>query len=248
MQVGVVEYFNATAPNLDSELLLEGYAMLKSAIEDLAALGVSIKTIFDHRLKPEFTSAEVLWCSDRGDFEHQLASLAKSVDYILLIAPDYILPELLEGLDSKKLLNSTPDSIREVSDKCRLSKRLAQIGLSVPESKCLEANVDAEALRSASKEIGYPLAVKPVMGAGCEGLGVVYNDDALETAYTKARLSDPSGSVIMQKWYEGVPASVSLLVSERSILPLSLNQQIIRMGSSCEDSAYLGVSSHYHII
>jgi len=240
MNVGVVEYFSASAPHLDAELLLEGYAMLESAVKDFIALGASVKTILNRKLKIEFTSAEVVWCSDEGDFERKLASLSKSVDYLLLIAPEHILPTLLEGLDSVKLLNSTPASIREVSDKCRLTKRLAQIGLDVPESRCFEAGVDAEALKSASREIGYPVVVKPTMGAGCEGLSVVYGEEGLKAAYAKACRSDPSGSVIIQKWYEGVPASVSLIVSQHNIQPLSLNRQIIRIGTSRENSAYLG--------
>jgi len=240
MEVAVVEYFSASAPHLDDELLLEGYAMLKSAVEDFAALSASVKTILDRRLKPEFLSAEVVWCSDESDFERGLASLSKSVDYLLLIAPEHILPTLLEGLDSPKLLNSTPDSIREVSDKCRLAKRLAQIDVDAPESRCFEAGVDTEALRSASREIGYPIAIKPTIAAGCEGLSVVYGEEGLEAAYTKACQRDPKGSVIIQKWYEGVPASVSLIVSERNIQPLSLNRQIVKIGALQENSAYFG--------
>ena len=240
MDVGVVEYFSAYAPHLDDELLLEGYAMLKSAIEDFATLGASVKTILDRRLKPEFLSAEVVWCSDESEFERGLASLSESVDHLLLIAPEHILPTLLEELDSPKLLNSTPDSIREVSDKCKLAKRLAQIDVDAPESRCFEAGVDTEALRSASREIGYPIAIKPTMAAGCEGLSVVYGEEGLEAAYAKACQRDPRGTVIIQKWYEGVPASVSLIVSERNIQPLSLNRQIVKIGALQENSAYLG--------
>jgi predicted ATP-grasp superfamily ATP-dependent carboligase len=240
MDIGVVEYFSATAPHLDDDLLLQGYAMLESAVKDFAALGTSVKTILDYRVKPEPLSAEVVWCYEEDDFKHKLASLSKNVDYLLLIAPEHLLPSLLEELDSDKLLNSTPESIREVSDKCRLAKRLAQIGLDVPESRCFEGRVDAEALKSASKEIGYPAAIKPTIAAGCEGLSVVYGEEELEAAYAKACRSDPSGSVIIQRWYEGVPASVSLIVSEHKIQPLSLNRQIIKIGAPKENSAYLG--------
>ena len=240
MNVGIVEYFSASAPDLDNELLLEGYAMLESAIKDFAALGASVKTILDRRLKPDFLSSEVVWCFNRSEFKRKLVALERSVDYLLLIAPEHILPTLLEELDSVKLLNSTPESIREVSDKCKLTKRLAQIGVAVPESRCFDAGVDAEALRSASKEIGYPVAVKPTMGAGCEGLSIVYNEEGLEAAYAKACRNDPNGNVIIQKWYDGVPASVSLVVSEHNIQPLSLNRQILKIGSLRENSAYLG--------
>jgi len=240
LEVGVVEYFSASAPYVDAELLLEGYAMLRSAIEDFASLGASVKTILDRRLKPEFTFAEVLWCSEKQDFERKLNLLSESVDYLLLIAPEHTLPTLFEGLGSVNLLNSTPDSIREVSDKCRLGRRLAQIGLDVPESRCFEAGVEMEALRSASREIGYPVAVKPTMSAGCEGLSIVYSEEELEAAYLKACQSDPRGNVIIQKWCDGVPASVSLIVFDHNIHPLSLNRQIVKTGSIRENSAYLG--------
>lgn len=249
MKVAVVEYFNAVEPHQDHELLLEGYAMLKSAVDDFAGIGASVKSIFNARLKPALTSAEVVWCYDSREFERLLVSLSKGVDYTLLTAPEYILPRLLEGLGSVELLNSTPDSICEVSDKCRLSKRLAQIGLDVPESRCLEAGVKADALRFASKEIGYPLVVKPAIGAGCEGLSVVYGEEGLEAAYKKASRSDPNGRVVVQKWYDGVPASVSLLVFDHNIQPLSLNRQIIRISSKQGNSAYLGgvVPLHHHL-
>lgn len=242
MKVGIVEYFNGSAPYLDAELLLEGYAMLKSTIDDFLAAGLSVMTILDRRLDPccRLGSAEVIWSSESNEFERKLTQLSQSVDYTLLIAPEYYLPTLLERLGSAESLNSTPESIRAVSDKCRLGMRLATAGLGVPEFACFDEGVKAAELKSFCMDIGYPVAVKPAAAAGCEGLSLVKHDGDLEAAYRKASRSDPNGKVMVQKWYEGMAASVSMIVFDDTILPLSLNRQLVSVCSPNQNSTYLG--------
>ncbi len=242
LKVGIVEYFNGSAPHLDAELLLEGYAMLKSIVCDFLALGASVKTILDRRLERccELGSAEVVWSSGFGEFERELKILSQSVDYMLLIAPEHLLPTFLERLGSAESLNSSPDSIRAASDKCRLAQRLGEAGLDLPEYACFEADATLAEVRSFCMEAGYPVAVKPAVGAGCEGLSLVRCEEELEAAYRKACRIDPNGKVVVQKWCEGLAASVSLIVSDEAILPLSLNRQIVKVGAFNGNSAYLG--------
>lgn len=240
MKVGIVEYFNGSAPYLDEELLLEGYAMLKSTVDDFLATGASVSTILDRRLKCGYglDSVQVIWSSDSSEFERNLASLAQDVDYMLLIAPEYLLPTFLERLGSAESFNSSPDAIRLVSDKCLLAQKLVEAGVEVPESACFEG-YDA-AVRSFCSDVGYPIAVKPVVGAGCEGLSIVKCEEDLEEALKRAQRSSPNGRVIVQRWCEGLAASVSLIVYEDGILPISLNRQIIKVGAPNQASTYLG--------
>ncbi|MEM2882998.1 MAG: ATP-grasp domain-containing protein [Nitrososphaerales archaeon] len=242
LRVGIAEYFSGSVPYLDDELLLEGYAMLKSTIDDFLATGVSVSTILHQSFRSlsELYSVKVLWSAEGSAFEHNLKLLSQSVDYILLIAPEYILPTLLEQISSAEFLNSSPDSIRAVSDKCRFAKRLAEVGLEAPKSACFEVDARASEIKAFCSEIGYPVAVKPAVGAGCEGLSIVEQEGVLEAAFKKARQISPEGKIVVQKWCKGLAASVSLIVSEDNIIPLSLNRQFIKVGSPNQASTYLG--------
>ncbi len=240
MKVAVVEYFNGCAPELDPDLLLEGYAMLRSAVEDFSAIGVSVETILDRRLEAHSLSAKVHSVEGRGEFRRELKKVCRVADASLIIAPEYILPELIEEAGYAKTLNSDPDAIRSASDKCKLMRALARLGLDVPETRCLEPRVEYTMVRSVCRDLGYPVVFKPAVGAGCEGLSLARAEDEVEPAYRRAYLYAQGGCIILQRWCDGVAASVSLLVHERGVIPLSLNRQILRISSSNERSAYLG--------
>jgi hypothetical protein len=84
--------------------------------------------------------------------------------------------------------------------------------------------------------LGYPVVVKPVMGAACQGVGFVPCGDVLAGALERCALWDEE-RILVQGFAPGRQVSVSLLVSRGRSAPLGLNEQKVRLGTPCE---YLG--------
>ena len=98
-------------------------------------------------------------------------------------------------------------------------------GLPTPMTVC----VTPAAAEAAATRLGYPVVVKPLDGAGCEGVGLATNVGVLRAALSRPALHDAT-SVLVQSYVPGRAASVSLLVAEKRSIALSLNGQQIRAG------------------
>ena len=73
----------------------------------------------------------------------------------------------------------------------------------------------------------YPIVVKPARGAGSHGVGLARNARELRRTVAVARGSTRSGTVLLQQFVPGSPASVSLLANGRDVAALTLNAQAI---------------------
>lgn len=71
------------------------------------------------------------------------------------------------------------DTVRGFRDKQLMKERLRAAGLRVPRSRRVRTAADA---RAAAEEIGYPLILKPIAGAGCADTYAVASRQELEAA------------------------------------------------------------------
>src|SRR2546423_524931 len=90
---------------------------------------------------------------------------------------------------------------------------------------------------AAAREIGYPVVVKPIRGAGSRGVCVAYDALDLRRAVAAVRDAGGRGDVLVQEHVHGAAASVSLLANGRDVVPLTVNAQTIGSPPSFE---YLG--------
>jgi hypothetical protein len=123
------------------------------------------------------------------------------------------------------LLGSLPPAIAVAADKWECSRRFAAAGLRAPETVCVSPAQAA----AAAAALGYPIVVKPRRGAGCGGVALVPDRSLLATALGQPALRR-SPSILVQRYVDGVAASVSLLVAGGRALVLSLNGQQVRAG------------------
>jgi hypothetical protein len=89
---------------------------------------------------------------------------------------------------------------------------------------------------AAAASIGYPVVVKPIDGAGCDGVSLVRSARELSEALAQPAIAR-AVTVLVQSYVAGEAASVSLLVAGDQARALSLNEQQVRFGMPC---AYVG--------
>jgi len=223
----LVEYFvGGGLPNLTSSLILEGYAMLKAAAEALTEAGFKLIVAVDRRVEP-FLKLPRLRRIKAGP-GGLLKTLKKeaSASYALLIAPPMDgahanLTSLMEELGIEVLGPSTNKLIK-VLDKAELARSLNALGVRYPKTIELDPIIE-ESVHEAGEKLGYPLVIKPVDGAGCEGLMIVGSSRQIKEAVKEAKTY--ARRYIAQEMVKGVHASVSLIADGRRAKALALNAQ-----------------------
>lgn len=145
------------------------------------------------------------------------------IDVTLLSSGLDDFPEVLFELDSLiPILGNSPDIIKRVRDKTKFFKELKRLQIRHPETAVAENFGEA---RKKSKDIGYPVVVKPLTSIGGAGITEVQNSQELEQAFRRTPLS--YGKVLIQQYISGTPASVSLISSRRETIVLTVNEQLL---------------------
>jgi predicted ATP-grasp superfamily ATP-dependent carboligase len=131
------------------------------------------------------------------------------------------------------LLGSSAAAIRRAADKAALPRRLARHGVTHPKTLVLDPDDDGGMnWRRATREVGYPVVVKPARGAGCGGVCLARNALELKHAVVIARRAARSGPLLLQRYVPGVAASVSLVADGRRAVALTVNAQSMRASHS----------------
>ena len=218
---------DATPPALGAE----AHAMLRAVLRDFRAWGqFPVVTTHDRRLTAADLPADEVVSLDGEAYPGALLELAGRCAATLLIAPESggvheRLAALLHEAGAT-LLGSLPHGVAVAADKWTCGRRLAEAGLPVPESR----QVEPAAAVDAARDLGFPLVVKPVRGAGCQGVVFVPDMASLAAALAQDGLCDAE-AVLLQRYVPGSPVSVSLLVAGGRSLPLGLNRQDVRRGT-----------------
>ena len=242
-----------------ASLAREGRAMRDALVEDLALIGrheivMTTDPRFAQGAPPGVAVVPI------GPRRALLPDdLLSSVDAVWLIAPetDGCLERLALSVErkGKTLFGPGSSAIRCASDKERLPRRLARCGVAHPQTHPLRAGESAAAI---AERLGYPIVVKPRLGAGCEGVRLARDRRELATAIQNAahsqmwrrasalRSRSPEGlrhdshlknslapcghdyRILLQQYVRGVAASVSLISDGRRAVALSVNAQAVR--------------------
>jgi predicted ATP-grasp superfamily ATP-dependent carboligase len=219
--------------DVPASLAREGAAMRIALISDLAAIG-------EHRIvttaDPRFPVAapagvEVVTLGRRSGA--RLDDLMVSADAVWLVAPetDGCLERLAARAERKgtALLGCGSAAIRRAADKAALPRHLARQNVSHPKTCVLPRGETAQMTWSiAAREIGYPVVVKPGRGAGCGGVSLARDAGELQWAVENARRASRSGPLLIQRYVQGVAASVSLVGDGRRAVALAVNAQSVR--------------------
>ncbi|MFH0916381.1 MAG: ATP-grasp domain-containing protein [bacterium] len=186
-------------------------------------------TTLDRRLRGTSLPAERVVVLDAEVYPTGLVDLAKECGAVLLIAPES--RGILEHLSALVrdagacLLGSLPEGVAVAADKWECYRRFVRAGLPTPET----VRTTPAGAAQAAEELGFPLVVKPITGAGCHGVGFVPRAHLLQAALELSALRHAE-YLLLQRFVAGTPASVSLLVTGKDSLALSLNEQWVQAG------------------
>jgi len=145
------------------------------------------------------------------------------IDAILLSSglDDYF--DVLHELDDLvPILGNSPRVIEKIREKPGFFEELERLGIAHPQTVIAK---DVDEAKAAAVEIGYPVVVKPIKGFGGAGIRMAHNSKEIERAFFEASSADKN--VLVQKFIDGIHASVSFLVAEKDVKILTMNEQLL---------------------
>jgi predicted ATP-grasp superfamily ATP-dependent carboligase len=228
-------------------VLSEGFGMLRTVIADFKAAGHSVTTTLDSRLakwNPPLEADCVVPCFSSQETQANLRELSEEADTAYVIAPetDGVLQSLVEVVEQTGAasLNCASSAIEKVSDKAVFYAFLRKLGIPLPETRLFSVTDDLTEIKKAVCASDFPVIFKPSDGVSCGGLSVVRNEDQVAGAVDKIKQESSSRHFLVQELIEGDAASVSLLSTGISVVPISLNRQDVALEAPEAPSSYHG--------
>jgi predicted ATP-grasp superfamily ATP-dependent carboligase len=129
---------------------------------------------------------------------------------------------LRELNDLVPILGNSPEVIEKVRKKPEFFEELKSLRIAHPETTIVK---DVDEAKAAAAEMRYPVVIKPVRGFGGVGIRTAWNSKEIEEAFFEASLA--GNDVLVQKFIDGVHASVSFLVADKDVKVLTLNEQLL---------------------
>lgn len=230
-----------------TDVLCEGYAMLRALIEDFKTLGHSVTTFVDSRIlkfNPPLQADSIIPVSSRDDLCKLLREASRNVDAVYIIAPESngVLRKLVGDVEECEgnTINCRPEAIEASSNKLNVYERLRRMGIAAPETIPVNVQEDIKRIKSLARELGFPEVFKPNVGVGSSGLSIVSKEEQVGMAVQKVRDASSEEFFLVQKLVEGLPASVSLISDGEDVLPLTLNAQLVKLAPPNLSSSYEG--------
>ncbi len=132
-------------------------------------------------------------------------------------------PEVLYELNYLiPILGNPPDLFRRVRDKSKFFAIVRRLELPFPETVFAHNFVEA---KRASKDMGFPLLLKPEKGFGGLGIRKVSNAQELDNALGAVRKSD--AGIQVQEYVSGTHASASVISVPGEALTLVVSEQLL---------------------
>jgi len=189
---------------------------LRSVSEDLYSIIEQRKGSSCGRLSIDFNVKTLL----RGAKE---ISSRNPIDAILISSGlDDSYEVLCELLKIAPILGNSPEAIQKVRDKEKFTYELKRLRVPFPETTIVDNFSEAS---RASKEIGYPMMIKPLRSFGGARIRKAESLKELEEAFKK--LSHHRRRTVIQKYISGTAASVSVVSSGNDSIALTVNEQLI---------------------
>ncbi|MEJ2243527.1 MAG: ATP-grasp domain-containing protein [Candidatus Bathyarchaeota archaeon] len=238
---------------LSSNILSEGYAMLRCFIADCKTAGHTVTTFLDPRLaifNPPNKADKIISIASQKELYKKFAEISSLVDGVYIIAPES--GQILENIvktaekDGGSSFNCKSETIKRVSNKMTTYETLKNHGLQVPESILVNINENFNNVKCLTKKLGYPLVFKPLDGVSCGGLSVVKTEKDIMMALKKVAKESTSKQFIVQKKIDGKNASVCVFSDGNKTVSVSLNQQFVTMATPENESKYYGGAVPYN--
>jgi hypothetical protein len=259
----IYEYYTALRIEGNDALASLGFSMLAAVLSDFKELpSLYITTIIhssNRNRMAQFIAdrVQVSWAGEGGEtYYDQYERVVADCDAVLVIAPETggLLAKLIGIAEDqgKIVFGPTAKAAALVSNKGETTKLLASHGLPVPRSEILSLPLPLpwQWQDKITDHFSWPLVLKPVTGAGGQGVKVITNLVELECAVKQfeealdinACPRPEFRSIQVQEYIPGDNVSVSCFVSACQAMPISLNLQHIALG---KELCFQGITIPY---
>lgn len=220
-------------------LAAEALGMLWALLTDFRHWGL-VRTItaldsrFEERipgLNRKTLPADQVFSVSQSDHREVYLSLINRCDAAIIIAPetDGVLEWLTAQAEKAKIpvLGSCSSAVAVAGNKAACHRLFNRANLPNPATR----TSSFESAHQAAEETGCPLVIKPVDGIGSEGAHLVSRISDVSAVLESIRRVTLHNEILVQSFVKGIHVSVSILAASGRFLPLSLNQQLIEVGS-----------------
>ena len=204
-------------------LLRQGRKMLSAVCEDFHTAGHQVSTPVDAKLDFTLTFPCEQTGVDRStSLPTLLAAMAADADAVLIIAPecDSIYANVCKSLDEHrhKFLGPDIDFVRLTGDKWACHRHLTAANVATPPTMLIPGGDTLDVGELGRCGIEFPIVIKPVDGAGSEGVHYAANESDDPAGNSAKREFDlcrfnQKGAVLVQSFVAGTPVSVSAIMS-----------------------------------
>ena len=233
--------------SVPSDVLSEGFGMLRGLLSDFKSAGHSVTTFLNSRLSafnPPIAADYVIPIDSLQEAKTSIEDVAGSFDGAYIIGPEtnHILQSIIASAEETglKVLNPSASAIDKVSDKVKLCQLLTKEGIRTPETAILSFPEAQDIEEPLEINFDFPMVFKPLNGVGCSGLSVVENETEIPRAIAKIKKESGEKDFMVQEYIQGIPASVSLISNGSEALPISLNKQTLILSGPERSSSYRG--------
>lgn len=260
MQILIFEYFTASGIT-DKTITSEAKALLDGVLDDLKEYNITylISKVFSQEYQDKYPDKKAIIldetcnitdpCSE-NKLETWLQENIKDYDACLLIATEidntlYKLAKIVED-NNVLLLGSNSESIMQCTNKIETLKNIPPSINNIEthlittdlhgkwKQEIMDLLIEKNPTIDFTKKNNNPdlinkLIAKPQLGIDCEGVIQISSQEDIEKISLKYPID---ANIIIQDYIEGIPCSVSLIVLEDKIIPLSLNKQEILITDS----------------
>jgi len=244
--------------DIPSSLFCEGYAMLRTIIEDFKKLGFQITTLLDVRidfLSHYLEADKVKIVNKNDDYIKIYTDCVKKSTYCFVIAPEfsnnlYNLTKIVKD-NKKTILSIDLDGICLGTSKLITYNFFLENKVNTPKTYLIPLKkrfFDLEFVLQKFDELECPIIIKPEDGVGSESIFYFETKGQIIQFFkdSKEKL-DLSRHYILQEYIDGEDLSASIINGVYSKKPeamnqiiLSINAQIVKFKDSVNDSIYLG--------
>jgi predicted ATP-grasp superfamily ATP-dependent carboligase len=243
----VFEYFTASGEK-DKCIISEAEALIFALIDDLKDLNIDlvINKSYENVVKDYENVNPILIDEDIIDW---LGENAANFNRAIFIAAEnnnnlYNITRILEENDVKTY-TSNSEACFKTSDKYETYEALP---IEIPQPRSFRFKIDPKGYWKRAIENLHEkwqaedpltplgLIIKPLVGVDCENIVIIENIEDLTLDLDKIFI--PGSRVLVQEYIEGTDVSVSLLSDGENAIPISFNQQFIKLKD--DKGIYLG--------
>ena len=133
-----------------------------------------------------------------------------------------------------KIIGTTFESLDLAEDRGRFSTLLQQLGIPYPKFAVVE---NTDQVRGLSKEIGFPLLVRPSYVLGGQSMKIVINDDELETHVIKILHDIPDNKILLDHFLQNaIEAEADAICDGENVYIIGIMEHIEPAGIHSGDS------------